>query len=214
MKLKKWIVPLIVFIPPVIWILLELSAINSKKLNYFGPKKVLSAKDTMYHSVGDIAFEDIQHQKISIDTNRFLACVIAFIKPEYKAEKYRIASLIESSKFEPGRLNKLPVILVYPFNTDSTVFNLKDSLQLNIPEIYGYYLPIKQFDAEMNKYFLLKPYYVDYSFAVLVDKKRNIRGYYDLRYADELKRMIKEYQHLKIKESYKVTLQQNKIEKK
>jgi len=41
-----------------------------------------------------------------------------------------------------------------------------------------------------------KPFYVDYSFFVLVDKKRHIRGYYDARYAAEVKRLIGEYQPL------------------
>jgi hypothetical protein len=55
---------------------------------------------------------------------------------------------------------------------------------------------------------------VDYSFFVLVDKKRNIRGYYDGRYVSELKRLTEEYQHLRMKEEKQNVININKIETK
>ena len=59
-----------------------------------------------------------------------------------------------------------------------------------------------------------KPIYVDYSFFVLVDKNRNIRGYYDGRYIAEIKRLTEEYQHLRIKEEKEGMVSANKIESK
>lgn len=51
-------------------------------------------------------------------------------------------------------------------------------------------------------------------FFVLVDKHRNIRGYYDARYIAEVKRLTEEYQHLRLKEEKEQMLQTNKIESK
>ena len=55
---------------------------------------------------------------------------------------------------------------------------------------------------------------MDYSFFVLVDKNRNIRGYYDGRYIAEIKRLTEEYQHLRIKEEKEGMVSANKIESK
>ena len=68
------------------------------------------------------------------------------------------------------------------------------------------------FDSLNYSYFKAKPYYIDYSFFVLVDENRNIRGYYDGRYVAELKRLIEEYQHLRLKEEKNNMLKKNKIE--
>ena len=51
-------------------------------------------------------------------------------------------------------------------------------------------------------------------FFVLVDSKRHIRGYYDARYISEIKRLIEEYQHLRLKHEKKNLINQNKIENK
>ncbi|MEO6302420.1 MAG: hypothetical protein ABIP51_04550, partial [Bacteroidia bacterium] len=59
--------------------------------------------------------------------------------------------------------------------------------------------------------FLQKPYFIDYSFFVLVDVNRNIRGYYDGRYVAELKRLIDEYQHMRLKEEKNKLIQSNEI---
>jgi hypothetical protein len=70
------------------------------------------------------------------------------------------------------------------------------------------------FDSINFSYFKAKPYYIDYSFFVLVDKQRHIRGYYDGRYVSEIKRLMDEYQHLRLKEEKQDMLNQNKIESK
>ncbi|GIV26710.1 MAG: hypothetical protein KatS3mg027_0524 [Bacteroidia bacterium] len=213
MKNKGWIVVIIILLPSLIWILLDVSLIRSKKLNYFGPKKLANnQKDTIYYSVKETTFLSEKLQPVSLDTNNFKVFMIAFIKPEYIKEKFRIDQFLTMAHYEPEKIKHIPIVLVYPFKNNSTFFNLKDSLHLNLPNIHSFYLPDTTFNLINQKYFLQKPYYVNYSFAVLVDKDRHIRGYYDWRYADELKRSIQEFNHLIVKEGYKQTLQKNKIE--
>ncbi len=213
MKSKGWIVVIIILIPSLIWVLLDVSLIHSKKLNYFGPKKLANnQKDTIYYFVKETTFFNEKLQPVLLDTNRFKVFMIAFIKPDYIKEKFRIDQFLTMAHYEPDKIKHIPIVLVYPFKNNSILFHLKDSLHLNLPNIHTLYLPDSIFPTIYQKYFIQKPYYVDYSFTVLVDKDRHIRGYYDWRYADELKRSIQEFNHLIIKEGYKETLQKNKIE--
>jgi hypothetical protein len=49
---------------------------------------------------------------------------------------------------------------------------------------------------------------------MLLDKKRQVRGYYDGRYVAEIKRLIAEYQHLRLKEEKQKILKANEIKTK
>ena len=57
----------------------------------------------------------------------------------------------------------------------------------------------------------LKPLLPDLNKFVLVDLNRHIRGYYDARYIAEVKRLIDEYQHLRIKEEKQLLIEKNEI---
>jgi hypothetical protein len=48
---------------------------------------------------------------------------------------------------------------------------------------------------------------------VLIDENRHIRGYYDGRYVAELKRLIDEYRHLRLKEAKQKLIDENTIKK-
>lgn len=213
MKNKGWIVVVITLLPALIWVLLDVSLIHSKKLNYYGPKRLApNGKDTIYYSVRDLKFLNNNLDTIMLDTNQYKAFIMAFIKPEYIKEKFRINQFLTLAHYEPGKIRHIPIFLVYPIPSDKKFFHLKDSLKITLDNIQSLYLPDSIFQKINQKVFLQKPYYVDYSFAVLIDKNRHIRGYYDWRYADEVKRSIQEFNHLIIKEGYKETLRKNKIE--
>jgi len=67
------------------------------------------------------------------------------------------------------------------------------------------------FDSLAKTYFKEKPYYIDYSFFMLIDRNRHVRGYYDARYVSEIKRLIDEYQHLRLKEEKQKLIETNEI---
>jgi hypothetical protein len=46
---------------------------------------------------------------------------------------------------------------------------------------------------------------------MLIDHNRHVRGYYDGRYVSEIKRLIDEYQHLRLKEEKQKLIQNNEI---
>lgn len=213
MKNKGWIIVIIILIPAWIWVLLDVSLIHSRKLNYFGPKKLDNTGDTVYYSVGTIQFMDDKGQNVVIDTNEYKVFFCVFLKDNYLNENYRIAQWLNTVHYEPDKIKHIPVFLIYPIHSSDKIFHIKDSLKINLSNVFNFFLPDSIYDKRVLKFFVQKPYYVDYSFAVLIDKNRNIRGYYDWRYADEVKRSIQEFNHLGIKEGYKETLQKNKIEK-
>jgi hypothetical protein len=213
MKNKGWIIVIIILLPSLIWVLLDVSLIKSKKLNYFGPKKLAeNGKDTIYYAVKNLKFYTDNLKDIELDTNHYKVFIIDFIKPEYLKDKFRIGQFLSMERFNPEKISHIPIILVYPFHHKDSVFHLKDSLKISSPNVQSLFLPDSLFNKTLQQFFILKPYYVDYSFAILIDKNRNIRGYYDWRYADEVKRSIQEFNHLIIKEGYKETLNKNKIE--
>jgi hypothetical protein len=46
---------------------------------------------------------------------------------------------------------------------------------------------------------------------LLIDAKIIVRGYYDARYVSEMKRLIEEYQHLRLKEEKQLLINENEI---
>lgn len=219
---KKLILFLIILFPSLFWVLLEMSTINSKKLPHYGPK-TLVAKDTAFYSVSSV-FKDLvinenkalDLKSITIDTVNYPLYAVCFVKPSYKADNYRMAGLSEYSQYKKEKITHIPFIIVTPCDGPNTpnCFNEFEKLEKNNSNISNLFWNTSSFDSLNLSYFKDKPVYIDYSFFALIDKKRHIRGYYDGRYVAEIKRLIEEYQHLRLKEEKQVLINTNKIENK
>lgn len=219
MKNKKWILLLVVLFPSVFWVILELSTINSKKLPHYGPK-TLAAKDTVYYQVSSIVKkQEIGDNKqwvlkpLLLDTVNYPIFAISFIKPEYKTDNFRMAGLSEYAQYKREKIKEIPFIIVTPCDS-ANCFDEFKKFEKDNANIRNLFWNSASFDSLNALYFKEKPVYIDYSFFALVDLKRNIRGYYDGRYVSEIKRLIEEYQHLRLKEEKKNIIQSNKIETK
>ena len=104
---KKLFLLSILFLPTSIWLFLELSTINSKKLPLFGPKK-LDGKDTVYYKTTS-TFKTILAsgsglQDITLDTLDYPLFAVSFIKQSYKADNYRMAGLSEYIQFKNEKI--------------------------------------------------------------------------------------------------------------
>lgn len=198
------------------WLVLELSTINSKKLPYYGPK-TYNGKDTVYYAVKETELAKLKGSvviKEKIDTLQFPLYAIVFIKQEYKNDAFRLNGLLEYTQYKKRNVDQLPLFLVasYIDSLPALTYNYKDSLKITNENIQQVYYQEALFDTINKRYFAAKPYYVDYSYIVLVDKKRRIRGYYDGRYVSEVKRLLEEYKHLRLKEEQHVMLKNNAIQ--
>ena len=134
-----------------------------------------------------------------------------FIKEKYINDSYRLVGLWEYLNYKKDKIDNIPIFLVTELENKQTP--TQDSLQrLSYSKNVEFLAWNKSgFDSLNLTYFLQKPIYIDVSFFVLVDENRNIRGYYDGRYVAELKRLIDEYKHLRLKEAKQKLIDENVI---
>lgn len=222
MKNKKLLFFVILLFPALFKIILEFTTINSRKLPYYGPKE-LNGNDTVYYKVNSEfrMLSDIEKnlgdlKYFNLDTVKFPLYAVCFIKQSYKKDDYRMAGLTEYAQYKKDKIKFIPFVIVTPCEgkSDSTCLMEMQKLTVGNENILNLYWTPSSFDSLNLSYFKEKPIYIDYSFFVLVDKKRHIRGYYDGRYIAEIKRLTEEYQHLRLKEEKEQMLNVNKIESK
>ncbi|WP_317899470.1 hypothetical protein [Aurantibacillus circumpalustris] len=217
MKNKKWLLLIIIAFPSFFWLILETSTINSSKLPFYGPKKVLSlGSDTIYHTVPDSFY--LQKEDIgalgnlnSLNTTDFPLYAIIFISNKYRADSYRLTGLWEYLNYKKEKVVHIPFALVTEHDgLRSQAYSELKKLNVH-SNVHFYNWKKNGFDSLAKIYFAGKPYYIDYSFFLLIDQNRHIRGYYDGRYVSEIKRLIGEYQHLRLKEEKQKLIESNEI---
>lgn len=222
MKNKKYLFLLILLFPAGLKLILEFTTINSSKLPYYG-LKTAKGTDTIYQIVNEtfttrslkpdnLLGLEIKH----LDTIQYPLFVVSFIKQAYKKDNYRMAGLSEYVQFNKTKIKEIPFIIITPCDgtQSANCFSEFEKLSVDNSNILNLFWKSTSFDSLNYSYFKAKPYYIDYSFFVLVDKRRHIRGYYDGRYVSEIKRLMDEYQHLRLKEEKQDMLNKNKIESK
>jgi hypothetical protein len=202
-KNKKWLLLLIIAFPSFFWLILETSTINSHRLPFYGPKTTKSEGDTVFHDVK----KQLKEVNLAEEKNGFVLC---FLGEEFRKDAYRLTGLWEYLNYKQEKIEQVPFILLTESerlgNELAELGKHKNVRLLNLtPE---------QFKELRKSCFLEKPYYIDVSFFVLLDKDAHVRGFYDARYVSEVKRLIGEYQHLRLKEEKKKLIETNEIEKK
>jgi len=204
---------------------------------YYGPKTLDAKGDTVYYTVPESALEfGKSWEETSIDSSgteisvRFFdrdsskkqsgAQLVLFVD---KNQQEKLAGLLEFEKYKKEKLDMLDVYIVQQTsasmkeNKNHYEDYLKDSLGITMSNFYFRTLWVNNkegYDSIRKIFFKQKPIHVFNYFAVLVDKDRHIRGYYDPTYISEVKRMIEEYKHLVLKDEHANMQDVNKIEKK
>lgn len=210
MKNKRWLLLLIIAFPSLLWLILETSTINSRRLPIYGPKKVISKGDTSFYKVPDVFYNCASDTLMPYPITEPLYNII-FVNDTYRNDSYRLAGLWEYLNYKKSKVERLPFILVTPSNLNELpVYNELKKLGESKNVTFCSW-PKSSFDSITQIYFKQKPYYIDYSFFMLIDSKRQIRGYYDGRYVAEIKRLIDEYQHLRLKEEKQQLINSNEI---
>ena len=216
MKSKKWLLLLIIVFPSLFWLILETSTINSRRLPFYGPKVIRGKGDTVYHKVTDRFYSQkadgaLNTEVTAIDTTEFPLYAIMLINDTYRPDSYRLTGLWEYLTYKKQKVEHIPFILVTEHDGEkSQAYNELKRLSSST-NVYFYAWKKQGFDSLIKTYFAGKPYYIDYSFFMLIDRNRNVRGYYDGRYVSEIKRLIEEYQHLRLKEEKQKLIKTNEI---
>lgn len=213
MKKKRWALVLIIIFPSLFWVVLETSTIHSNKLPIYGPKKVISPGDTNYYQVGDRFFmpTDSATQPVQLDSAQFPLYAIVFVRQAYRGDAYRLTGLWEYLNYKNQKIEHIPFVLVTETENGKSLAQTELAKLAESKNIHFRSWPAVGSDSLVKAYFKEKPYYVDYSFFLLIDAKRHIRGYYDARYVSELKRLIEEYKHLRLKEEKHKMIKDNEI---
>lgn len=216
MKNKKWLLLVIIAFPSLFWLILETSTINSRRLPIYGPKKVIAKGDTTFYKVTDkfyVQKSDSSSELISasIDTTTTPLYAIMFINDKYRSDAYRLTGLWEYLNYKKQKVEHIPFMLITEHDgVSSKTSNELKKLSYN-DNVHFYVWKKSGFDSLVKSYFKEKPYYIDYSFFMLIDRNRHVRGYYDARYVSEIKRLIDEYQHLRLKEEKQKLIETNEI---
>lgn len=212
MKNKKWLLLLIIALPSMMWIILESGSINSYRLNYYGPKTVLKKGDTSFYQVMNTfsIFKD-SIESFEIDRDKTPVFAIQFVKDSYEKEGYRFLGLSEYFNYKYDKIKEIPVYIVCGTSGQKPKPQLELDKFKNISNLTFLTVALNQFDSINRTYFKNKPYYVDEGYIAMIDANNCIRGYYDGRYATEIKRLIDEYRHLRLKEEKQKILNDNEI---
>lgn len=215
MKNKRWLLVLIIVFPSLFWLILETSTINSRKLPFYGPKKVITPGDTLFYKVQDNFYYqdtvDAEPKLTALDSATYPLYAIVFISQKYRKDSYRLTGLWEYLNYKNQKIEHIPFILVTEAENGRSIAQEELRKLSDNKNVHFYSWNKQGFDSLTKTYFLDKPYYIDYSFFILVDAGRHIRGYYDARYVSELKRLIEEYKHLRLKEEKNKLGKENEI---
>jgi hypothetical protein len=134
-----------------------------------------------------------------------------FISDKYRDDSYRLTGLWEYVNYKKEKVSHIPFVLITEHNGLSSPAYAELKKLSDNQNLHFYSWKKTSFDSLNKSYFLEKPYYIDYSFFVLIDRNRHIRGYYDGRYVSEIKRLIGEYQHIRLKEEKQKLIEDNDI---
>ncbi|MBK9285193.1 MAG: hypothetical protein IPM51_12905 [Sphingobacteriaceae bacterium] len=212
MKNKKWLLLLIIAFPSLFWLILESSTIHSHRLNYYGPKKVEANGDSLFYQINN--HFNIRKDSLvvfNIDTIKYPVFVVQFMDESFKNEDYRFLGFNEYFTYKYEKIKEVPVFIIGKSNTgipESQQVFQKFTQYANLNFLVMDSINFYQKNAE---FFAGKPYYVDNGYIALIDANRNIRGYYDGRFASEIKRLIDEFTHLRLKEEKIKLIESNEI---
>lgn len=217
MKKNKWLLLFIIGLPSFFWLILETSSINSHRLNYYGPK-VVRGKDTVFYSVNDLFYKyDAKSdtlQPFTADIANYPLYVLFFERDEYRKDGYRMTGLNEYLQYKFEMIKHIPFLIVSKYESGKPSTEKELEKYSTFPNVKFLSLPGSKFEELNELYFKDKPYYVDKGFLAFIDEKRNIRGYYDSRFATEVKRLADEYKHLRLKNEKEKMIMQNEVERK
>ncbi len=213
LKNKKILFLFVLLLPASIKLLLDCSTTHCKKMPIYG-QKLLTHNDTVYQKFNTkFLFKKSDSLVLhEIDSVQFPMYVIMFVKQQYITENFRLDAFIEYLKYKSHKIKKIPFFIATISN--SNYINCFDKLFSIHPNVHKVYLDSIEFAKQNLNYFIQKPYYIDFSFMILIDNSKHIRGYYDSRYASEIKRLTEEFEHLKIKEFAQNITNTNKLKHK
>ncbi|CAN5169951.1 hypothetical protein BH09BAC5_BH09BAC5_19740 [soil metagenome] len=220
----------VLLLPVLIYIYFALGVPKAFRAPFFGPRHEIQVTDKYGNPKTDTAFYSIPPFKFattsgrefdshSLDGNLYLAI---FVDPDSMATLLPIFA--EDLKLNRMSYNYARFVFFYPGDSIGNALpnapDFASEMHLGTDTAFTVFVTPAQFDSLHNKeYFIADPTrkkdpWQTWSDAVLIDHKGRIRGYYNIRYAAELKKMKEDVRYIKFRDEAAETLDNSKVEQK
>lgn len=227
---KRLAVVAVLFLPILIYIYFALGVPKAFRAPFFGPRKAIEVKDkngnpktdTLWYSIPPFKFTTTGNHTFdshTLDGNLYIAI---FVHPDSLGKLLPIFA--EDIRLNRMSYNYARFVFFYPGdslgNPTPGAPDFATEMKLGADTAFTVFLPPATFDSlHDTQYFIPDPTrkkdpWATWSDAVLIDRKGRIRGYYDVRYAAELKKMKEDVRFIKFRDEASQTLDDSKVEQK
>ncbi|MEO5642433.1 MAG: hypothetical protein ABIQ40_16780 [Bacteroidia bacterium] len=227
---KRLAVLAVLFLPILIYIYFALGVPKAFRAPFFGPRHAIQVTDkngnpktdTAWFAISPFEFQTSGNHTFnskSLDGNLYIAL---FVHPDSLRQTLPIFA--EDIKLNRMSYNYARFVFFYPGDSTGNALphspDFANELNLGPDTAFTVFVSSEKFtymhDAE---YFVADPSrkkdpWATWSDAVLIDHKGRIRGYYNIRYAAELKRMKEDVRFIKFRDEAVQTLDESKVEQK
>lgn len=219
---KGLVLTAILFFPAFVYVYFALGIPKVTRAPIYGPKQVVG-KDTVYYTIpsftclttGGLSFSS----KTELDGQLYVA---VFLPPDSTKSMLPILAedmLTKKNTYGYGRY-------VFFMMTDTSgnvpvdAPDMATELKLGVDTAFTVFMRPEVFDSvRLQHYFIHDPAYKKDPWqtttdAVLIDRLGRIRGYYNIRYAADVKKMKEDVNHVRLRDEGVQTLEESKVEQK
>lgn len=220
----------VLILPVLIYVYFALGVPKAFRAPFFGPRHAIQVKDkngnlktdTAYFSITPYKFTSTDNQIFDsrlLDGNLYLAF---FVHPD--SMKITLPIFAEDLKLNRMSYNYARFVFFFPGdsigNPQANAPNFAQELKIGLDTAYSVFVSPGRFDSLHDTQFFVpdparkKNPWATWSDAVLIDHKGRIRGYYNIRYAAELKKMKEDLRFIKFRDEAAETLENSSVEQK
>jgi hypothetical protein len=217
----------ILILPTLIYIYFALGVPKAARAPFFGPRKAVQVTDKNGNPKTDTAYYTVPHfitgtaggqvfDTRSLEGQLYIAI---FISQDSLGKILPI--LAEDMRTNRGSYKYAKYVFIYKSANDSVLSgpDLSADMRLGRDTVYTLLVTAAKFDSLHHDYFIPEPGrpkdpWATWSDAVLVDYKGRIRGYYNIRYAAEVKKMKEDIKFINFRDRSAETVEKTTIEKK
>ena len=227
---KSLILFSILLLPPIVYIYFALGVPKTIRAPFFGPRHAIEVNDkngnpktdTAYYSIPPFRFKtnngSIFDSK-SLDGHLYLAL---FVDPD--SMKKTLSIFAEDMLTNKATYTYSRFVFFYPAdslgNPPKDAPDFANELKIGTDTAVTVFVPRTTFDSLHNNEFFIpdatrkKDPWATWSDAVLLDYKGRIRGYYNIRYAAEVKKMKEDVQFIFFHDEAAETIEKSTVTQK
>lgn len=227
---KKLLLIGILLLPTLMYIYFSLGVPHAFRAPFFGPRHAIQVTDKNGNPKTDTAYFTIPQftcttvggaafQSTRLDSHLYVAI---FVRPDSMTSQ--LPMLANDLKLNRDKYAFARFIFFYPGdsagNPPAMAPDIAAELGLHADTAYTLFLPPATFDTLHSKYYFVpdparkKDPWTSWSDGVLIDHKRRIRGYYDIRTATDLKRLKEDVPFIFKNDEAVKTIENSNVEQK